>query len=52
MFDYVRYKQLNWYGHLRRMNEEKLPQKNLNDARLEEEEEEENKDLEIHGCRK
>ena len=27
--DYIRYKQLNWYDHMRRMNEEKLRQKNL-----------------------
>ena len=25
--DYTRYKQLNWYGHVQRMNEEMLPQK-------------------------
>ena len=25
--DYIRYKQLNWYGHVQRMNEERLPQK-------------------------
>ena len=26
VLDYIRYKQLNWYGHLRRINEEWLPQ--------------------------
>ena len=25
---YIRYKQLNWYGHVKRMNEEWLPKKN------------------------
>ena len=25
LLDYIRYKQLKWYGHLRRMNEERLP---------------------------
>ena len=25
VFDYIRYKQLNWYGHVPRMNEERLP---------------------------
>ena len=29
VLDYVSYKQLNWYGHVRRMNEEELPQKIL-----------------------
>ena len=27
VLDYIIYKQLNWYGHFRRMNEERLPQK-------------------------
>jgi hypothetical protein len=26
VLDYIRYKQLNWYGHVRRMNEVKLLQ--------------------------
>ena len=25
VLDYIRYKHLNWYGHVRIMNEEKLP---------------------------
>ena len=25
ILDYIRYKQLNWYGHVQRMNEERLP---------------------------
>ena len=25
--DYLRYKQLNWYGHVQRINEERLPVK-------------------------
>ena len=29
MLDYIRYKQLNWYGHVKRMNEERLPRKIL-----------------------
>ena len=29
MLDYIRYKQLNWYIHVRRMNEEMLPRKML-----------------------
>ena len=24
ILDYIRYKQLNWYGHVRRINEERL----------------------------
>jgi hypothetical protein len=27
ILDYIRYKQLNWYGYVQRMNEERLPQK-------------------------
>ena len=26
---YIRYKQLNWYGHVQKMDEERLPQKIL-----------------------
>ena len=29
MSDYIRYKQLNWYGHVQRMNEGRLPLKIL-----------------------
>ena len=29
VLDDIRYKQLNWYGHGRRMNEERLPRKIL-----------------------
>ena len=43
--DYIRYEQLNWYGHVRRMNEESLSQterkkerKNMNGVRPEKEE--------------
>ena len=25
VLDYIRYKKLNWYDHVRRMNEERLP---------------------------
>ena len=25
VIDYVKYKQLNWYGHIRRMPEERVP---------------------------
>ena len=44
VLDYIRYKQLNWYGHVQGMNEERLPRKIL--------EVEEIEDLEIRGCRK
>ena len=44
VLDNIRYKQLNCYGHVRRLNEERLPQKVL--------EEEEKEILEIRGCRK
>ena len=29
VLDYLRYKQLNWYGHVRRINEERLSRKML-----------------------
>ena len=29
VLDYMKYKQLNWYGHVQRMNEERLPRKCL-----------------------
>ena len=29
LLDYIRYKQLNWYGHMQRMDEKRLPRKNL-----------------------
>ena len=29
ILDYIRYKQLNWYGHVQRMNEERQPRKIL-----------------------
>ena len=29
VLDYIRYKQLNWYGHVQRMCEERLPRKIL-----------------------
>ena len=45
--DYIRYKQVNWYGHVRRIDEERLPQ-HFNGVLLEEEERE---DLEICGCK-
>jgi hypothetical protein len=49
VLDYIIYKQLNWYGQVRRTNEERLFKKNWNGVNLEEEEKE---DLEIRGCRK
>ena len=50
VLDYIRCKQLNWYGRVQRINEERLPRKkNWNGVHLEEEEEKE--DLEIRGCR-
>ena len=41
VFDYIRYKQLNWYGHVQRMKEEKF----WNGVHLQEERE----DLKICG---
>ena len=35
MLDYISYKQLNWYGQVRRIKEEKLSQKILNCVHLE-----------------
>jgi hypothetical protein len=29
VLDYMRYKQLNWCGHVQRMDQERLPRKNL-----------------------
>ena len=29
VLDYIRYRQLNWYGHVQRKNEERLPRKML-----------------------
>ena len=29
VLDYIRYKQLNWYGHVQKMDEEMLPLKNF-----------------------
>ena len=29
VFDCIRYKELNWYGYVQRMNEERQPQTNL-----------------------
>ena len=29
ILDYIKYKQLNWYGHVQKMDEEKLPRKTL-----------------------
>ena len=49
ILDYIKYEQLNWYDHVRRMNEERLPQKICNGVHLDEEEKE---DLELSGCRK
>ena len=47
--DYIRYQQLNWYGHVQRIDEGRLLKKNWNGVHLEEEEKE---DLEIRGYRK
>ena len=57
---YIEYKQLIWYGHVRRINEERLPRKILEEEEEEEEKEkeeedvekeEERADLEIRVCR-
>ena len=44
VLDYVRYKQLNWYDHVQRMDQERLPRRIL--------EYEEREDLLIRGCRR
>ena len=49
VLDYIRYKQLKWYGHVGEMNEESLPKKCWNGIDLEEQEKE---DFDIRGCRK
>ena len=41
VLDYTRYKQPNWYGHVRTINEERLSRKSL----------EKREDLENRGCR-
>ena len=46
---YVTYKQLNWYGHIRRMPEERYSEEFGNGVHLGEEE---GVDPEIPGCRK
>ena len=49
VLDYIRNKQLNWYGHVQRMDKERLPGRILECAHLEDEE---RKDLGILGCRR
>ena len=51
VLDYTRNKQLNWHGHVQRMNERFWNYVHLEEDE-EEEEEEEKEDLEIRGCRK
>jgi hypothetical protein len=48
VLDDRRYRQLNWYGRMQRMHDERLAQKIWNGVQPEEEKE----DLEIHRCRK
>ena len=48
VLDYIRYKQLNWYGHVEWMKKGSL-EEFQNAAHLEDEE---RKDLDIRGCRK
>ena len=48
VLDYVRYKQLNWYGHVQRMDEERLLRRILG-VHLEDKERE---DLIIRECRR
>ena len=48
ILDYIRHKQLHWYGYVRRMNEKSYLKKNLEwcpPGRRK-------KELEIRGCRK
>ena len=49
VLDYIGYKQLSWYSHIRRINKKSLPQTNLEWFPPGKEEEE---DLEIRGCKK
>ena len=53
---YIRYKQLDWYGHVRRMNTERLTQKRKKERKEKWDgihlEEEEKEALEILRCRK
>ena len=49
VLDYIRYKELNWRGHVQRKYEEGLLQNFFECFHLEEEE---NEDLEIRECRK
>jgi hypothetical protein len=44
VLDYIRHKKLNWYGHVKRMDEERLLRRILNGAHLEDEE---RKDLKV-----
>ena len=43
----IRYKELNWYGHVQRMDQERFPRRIWNGARLVDYERE---DLEIRVC--
>ena len=62
VLDYIRYKQLNWYGHGQRVTKKGSLEEFQNGAHLEDEEMEEEKeekkkkkkkeDLEVRGCRK
>ena len=49
VLDYMRYKQLNWYGLVQRMDHEGSLEEFWNGAHLEDEERE---DLGIRGCRR
>ena len=48
VLNYIRYKQLNWCGHVKTMDEESYLEKFWNGVHLENKK----KDLENHGCRK